>query len=178
MFVILLQMGNTEVSAKGLKDNFYRVQMDGNIYKKIRITDPQDIKRYVEENKITDTENLVEIIIMEKQDNTHEVIRNNSGVDKMSLFEYVVKNQTKKTCTDTNCLLREYRRPAGKVSISESVSISNKVEASGKVKAKYVEAALSVSSTETKSFSVSWENFHFTKQSEMLFMFMLIFSFL
>lgn len=66
------------------------------------------------------------------------------------------KKVTRKT--DKSNVLRQYKRPAGKVKISESVSISNTFSASGGVTSKILNAQLGYNVTKTNKFSISWSN--------------------
>lgn len=73
-------------------------------------------------------------------------------------LEYIIRKKYVTTKTDTSSLLKQYKRPAGKVSISESVSINNTFSADVGVSAEVIEAKLGYSFSETKSFKVSWSN--------------------
>ena len=81
---------------------------------------------------------------------------NSAGIMSAGLFEYELRNLSVTTETDTTELLREYKRPKGTVSVTDTISISNKFSASSKVKAKTVEAEIGYSLTETNSFLINW----------------------
>ncbi len=81
----------------------------------------------------------------------------NEKIGIQSAYEYEVRNLKTYTMTDTNNLLKEYLRPAGKISINETVSVSNQFTASAGVKASYVEAAMHVTIGQTNTFSINWE---------------------
>lgn len=70
--------------------------------------------------------------------------------------EYYVKNKATSTYTDFNNVLKIYNRPAGTVSISESVSISSSFTAEGGISAELLESKLGFSVTGSKSFQVDW----------------------
>ena len=126
----------------------------------VHITDPASIKEYLESQGEEYDEDLVEIIqyTYPELENGKGKIGTPDSPNEWGGYEFYTKNLSTYTTTDFSCLLKEYNRPAGKVSINESVSISNKFTASAGIKAKYVEAALSVTVEQTNTFSVSWEN--------------------
>lgn len=72
--------------------------------------------------------------------------------------DYCIKNKKVTRKTDKRNVLRKYKRPAGKVKISESVSISNTFSASGGVTSKILNAQLGYNVTKTNKFSISWSN--------------------
>lgn len=72
--------------------------------------------------------------------------------------DYCIKNKKITRKTDKSNVLRQYKRPAGKVKISESVSISNTFSASGGVTSKILNAQLGYNVTKTNKFSISWSN--------------------
>lgn len=122
------------------------------------ITDPEEIKEYLHSQGEAYDENLVEVVQYIYPDLENKKTDFRHSDDPQIWEEWFTTNLSVYTYTDWNYLLKEYSRPAGKVSINESVSITNKIEVSGKVKAQYVEAALSVSTSETNTFSINWEN--------------------
>ena len=122
-----------------------------------RITDEQGIKEYLEEMGEEYDPNLLEVYRIEQ-----EVSKENTNISSNTrgIFscEYFIKNKKIETKTDTSKLLKQYNRPAGIISINESVSISNTYNVSGKVTVKILEAQLGYSLTETKNYSISWSN--------------------
>ena len=72
--------------------------------------------------------------------------------------DYCIKSKKVTRKTDKSNVLRQYKRPAGKVKISESVSISNTFSASGGVTSKILNAQLGYNVTKTNKFSISWSN--------------------
>lgn len=117
------------------------------------ISGEENIKNYLEEMGEPYDPNLVAV-------QRTIYVDPNEGISACDLIflEYVIRNKKVSTYTDTSYLLKEYKRPAGKVSISESVSIKNTFSAESKVKAEVVEAKLGYSFSETNTFSVSWSN--------------------
>lgn len=72
--------------------------------------------------------------------------------------DYYVKNKTTNTKTDTSNIIRQYRRPAGKISINENISIKNKFSASGKITADILSGELGYDVTKSNHFSINWSN--------------------
>ena len=56
--------------------------------------------------------------------------------------EYVIRNKRTTTYTDTGTLLKEYRRPAGRVLIDEGINISTTYTADAGISAEFLEASL------------------------------------
>ncbi len=130
----------------------------------IHITNPDEIKNYLEEQGEEYDENIVEIIKFVYPSSNNSIIKperfDNNTIKPQGIFdgEYYVLNSNIYSYTDKSKALKTYNRPKGKVSINESISISNKFSASAGIKADYVEAAIGYTIEETNSFSIYWEN--------------------
>lgn len=71
--------------------------------------------------------------------------------------EYVIRNKRTTTYTDTGTLLKEYRRPAGRVLIDEGINISTTYTADAGISAEFLEASLGFEVEGTSTFRIEWE---------------------
>lgn len=145
--------GGSSVSA-AVNDEFGEVitKKEGQIQTTI-VTGEENIREYQESLGEVHDPNLVAIyreVDLSKASISEEV-------SPYLLFrEYYVKNKVTSTYTDFNNVLKIYNRPAGTVSISETVSISNSFTAEGGISAQLLESKLGFSVTGSKSFQVDW----------------------
>lgn len=119
----------------------------------IHITNKQEIKEYQESMGLKYDPDVIEIY-------RHIDVPNENAMIQTLYFgdDYCIKNKNITRKTDKSNVLRQYKRPAGKVKISESVSISNTFSASGGVTSKILNAQLGYNVTKTNKFSISWSN--------------------
>lgn len=119
------------------------------------IVGKEQIKEYQEARGEEYDSDLVEIYTQ-----TENIRHANLNDENVSLAyfgdDYYVKKQTVNTQTDTSDIIRQYRRPAGKISINESISISNTFSASGEVTSKILSAELGYDVTKANRFSINW----------------------
>lgn len=120
----------------------------------IRITDEEDIKEYLKQTGQEYEPNLVEIFTTIDKDalNTSENIPDKFFIGR----EYYIKNKRVSKRVDTSHTLREYRRPAGTITLNETVSVSNKYTATGGVTSKILSAQLGYEVNDTESCSITW----------------------
>lgn len=71
--------------------------------------------------------------------------------------EYYVKNKKVTSSTNFGTVLKEYKRPAGKVSISEGIDITTSFTADAGISAELLEAKLGFSVSSTDTFQIEWE---------------------
>ena len=71
--------------------------------------------------------------------------------------DYYLKNQSTRTYTNTSVLLAQYLRPAGKVSISETITTSTTYSIDAGIDIEVLSAMLGVSLSETYTFNIDWE---------------------
>lgn len=98
----------------------------------IHITNKQEIKEYLESIGLKYDPDVIEIY-------RHIDVPNENAMIQTLYFgdDYCIKNKKVTRKTDKSNVLRQYKRPAGKVKISESVSISNTFSASVELHQKY-----------------------------------------
>lgn len=83
---------------------------------------------------------------------------NSATASPNSIFrEYVVRNKRVVTYTDCSLLLKEYRRPAGRILIDEGINISTTFSADAGITVKILETCLNFSVQETHSFRIEWK---------------------
>lgn len=71
--------------------------------------------------------------------------------------EYVIRNKSTSTYTDFSTVLKEYRRPSGRVLIDEEIGISSTYTADAGISAEILEANLGYSVEGTENFRIEWE---------------------
>lgn len=79
-------------------------------------------------------------------------------IDTLLGNDFYIKNKTVSTATNYKKIIKQYNRPAGKVTLSETVSISNTYSATGGISSDVLSAELGFSVTKSSKFKVSWSN--------------------
>lgn len=121
------------------------------------ITEKSDIKDYLESMGEEYDPNLLEVYRIEQE--TSEInVNNNRNARGLLTSEYFIKNKFVETKTDTSTLIKQYNRPAGKITIKETLSISNQYSIDGKLTVKILETQLGYSLTETKEYAIAWSS--------------------
>lgn len=70
--------------------------------------------------------------------------------------EYYIKNKRAIEYTNLNMLIKEYRRPAGRVSINEGVNITTSFTADAGISAELLKAKLGFSVSSSNKFQIAW----------------------
>lgn len=123
------------------------------------ITDKDEIRQYLEDMGEEYDPNLLEVYRFQSEsENDDTIINQYNNTRGIFTNEYYIKNKAVNIITDVNKILKQYNRPAGKVSISETITISNIYNLSGKVTVEILESQLGFNITESKSFKVTWSN--------------------
>lgn len=86
-----------------------------------------------------------------------EVIENDYASPNTIIREYVIRNKSTSTYTDFSTVLKEYRRPSGRVLIDEEIGISSTYTADAGISAEILEANLGYSVEGTENFRIEWE---------------------
>ena len=110
------------------------------------------IRAYLEEAGEPYDPNLVEVIRVEYEKNVEKY-----PVPAFIIREYERRNEKTRNYTDFTDTVAEYLRPAGKVSVNETVSISHSFSATGGVNAEVLEATFGFDVTASEEFNVTWE---------------------
>lgn len=120
----------------------------------IRITDEEDIKEYLKQTGQEYDPNLVEIfrIIDKDKLNPQESIPEELFIGR----EYYIKNKRVSTRTDMGYIIRDYRRPAGTITLNETVEVLNKYTATGGVTSKILSAQLGYEVSNREACSITW----------------------
>ena len=86
-----------------------------------------------------------------------EVIESDHVSPNTIIREYVIRNKSTSTYTDFSTVLKEYRRPSGRVLIDEEIGISSTYTADAGISAEILEANLGYSVEGTENFRIEWE---------------------
>lgn len=125
--------------------------IDSTDYKVEKITGEENIKKYQESLGEEYDPNIVEIYKIVDVDK-EEIANKQARIGN----DWFIKNKTVSTKTDTSKLLRQWKRPAGTVTISQTVSVSNSFTATGGIKSSVLSAELGFNVTGTESIGISW----------------------
>ena len=132
-------------------DNESNVYTNEGNYKVTCITGEENIREYQESLGETYDPKLIEVYRTEKIENQNEIVPYLGN-------DYYLKNKKVSTSTDLNKVLKQYNRPAGKITISDSVSISNSYTATGGITADILKVQLGYNVTKSTTFSIKWAN--------------------
>lgn len=83
---------------------------------------------------------------------------NNNVSPNTIIREYVIRNKKASTYTDFSTVLKEYRRPSGRVLIDEEIGITTTFTADAGISAEILEANLGYSVEGTENFRIEWED--------------------
>ena len=124
----------------------------------VTISGEENIRRYLE--SVGEEYDPTILCIQRRIRNTSDSIDNSnteSASPSMFIREYVIRNQSTKTYTDTGTLLRAYSRPAGRVLIDEGIKIATKYSADAGISADFLEAKLGFKVEGKSTFRIEWE---------------------
>ena len=119
----------------------------------ITISGEENIRRFQQSLGEEYDPNLVTVIRTIKKSDY------NTSPEISTLFifrEYYIKNKKTSSYTDFRNVLKTYKRPAGKVSISEGVEIATTFTADAGISKNLLEAKLGFSVSSKKTFKISW----------------------
>ena len=107
---------------------------------------------------ITGEENIRKLLCIQRRIIADtEVIENNQPSPNTVIREYVIRNKDSSTYTDFSTVLKEYRRPSGRVLIDEEIGISSTYTADAGISAEILEANLGYAVEGTENFRIEWE---------------------
>lgn len=121
----------------------------------ITITGQENIKKYQASLGEAYDPNLV--AVRRTINNVSSVYDEGDSSPFLIFREYYVKNKKVTSSTNFGKVLKEYKRPAGKVSISEGVEIATTFTAEAGISADLLEAKLGFSVSSTDTFQIEWE---------------------
>lgn len=121
----------------------------------ITITGEENIRKYLE--SVGEEYDPTLLCIQRRIIADTEVIENNQASPNTIIREYVIRNKNSSTYTDFSTVLKEYRRPSGRVLIDEEIGIATTYTADAGISAEILEANLGYSVEGTESFRIEWE---------------------
>ena len=121
----------------------------------ITITGEENIRKYLE--SVGEEYDPTLLCIQRRIIADTEVIENNQVSPNTIIREYVIRNKNSSTYTDFSTVLKEYRRPSGRVLIDEEIGIATTYTADAGISAEILEANLGYSVEGTESFRIEWE---------------------
>lgn len=149
-----------EVSAVNpVNSEMSEIEKQQNEYVKIvEITGEENIRKYLSETGREYDPTIIAIYrtIYDEQNNVSESNKHYSADMLRGYREYEVRNQSTATVITYDSPLREYRRPAGKITISEGISISTVFSAKAGIGIEDVEVGLGYSIERSKDFRIEW----------------------
>lgn len=122
-------------------------------YNTLIITDEDDIRNYLESLGEEYDPDLVAVY------RTVRVAPNSDYTVSPAIFvqDYYLENEETRTYTDTSVLLKQYKRPAGIVSITDTVTVSTTYSIDAGIDIEILSSMLGVSLTQTHTSEVKWE---------------------
>ena len=121
----------------------------------ITITGEENIRKYLE--SVGEEYDPTLLCIQRRIIADTEVIENNQVSQNTIIREYVIRNKNSSTYTDFSTVLKEYRRPSGRVLIDEEIGISSTYTADAGISAEILEANLGYAVEGTENFRIEWE---------------------
>ncbi len=121
----------------------------------ITITGEENIRKYLE--SVGEEYDPTLLCIQRRIIADTEVIENNQASPNTIIREYVIRNKKSSTYTDFSTVLKEYRRPSGRVLIDEEIGISSTYTADAGISAEILEANLGYAVEGTENFRIEWE---------------------
>ena len=147
------------IPAHALENNTLgiHVHQEGNI-QITTITGEENIRRYQEAMGEEYEPNLVAIQQRIQISSTINSTTSSGGLSPTFIIpEHEIRNKVVSSYTDFSNVIGHFRRPAGLVSINETVSLSTTYTADAGISVEFLELKLGFSLSETREFQILWK---------------------